>query len=203
MYDRLSRFAGPPWEWYNRAAYSTIHKRRADQKDQYERVLVMHKSWLRMAMRDVFLRLVRLSDAEALQRHCFPDQSLADVQGYLQWCLAQMEKGRMVRLVAEADAQVIGGGQLTVHRHDAEIGSLVVASLWRRRGIGTALLKALIDAAQAHGVQTLELMADTDRQWLQHWYARLGFAPHGEKVLPGDERVIIMRMLLKSPSPGR
>ena len=81
-----------------------------------------------MAMRDVVLRPVRLSDAEDLQRHCLPEQPLADVQRYLQWCLAQIEKGRMVRLVAEVDGQVIGGGQLTIHRCDAEIGSLVVAS---------------------------------------------------------------------------
>ncbi len=156
-----------------------------------------------MTERGYVLRSVRLSDAADLQLHCLPGQSLADVQGYLQWCLAQTEKGRMVRLVAEVDGQVIGGGQLAICRHDAEIGSLVVAPPWRRRGIGTALLKALIDAAQAHGVQTLELMANTDLPWLQAWYVRLGFAHNGERVLPGDERVVVMRMLCRCPSPGR
>jgi N-acetylglutamate synthase-like GNAT family acetyltransferase len=146
---------------------------------------------------------VHLSDAADLQLHCLPEQPLADVQSYLQWCLAQMEKGRMVRLVAEVDGQVIGTGQLAIHRHDAEIGSLVVTPPWRRRGIGTALLKTLINAAQTQGVQTLELMANTDLPWLRDWYVRLGFAPTGERVLPGDERVVVMRMLCRCPSPGR
>ena len=155
-----------------------------------------------MAKRDVVLRPIRLSDAADLQRYCFPEQTLADVQSYLQWCLALIEKGRMVRLVAEAGGQVIGGGQLTIHRRDAEIGSLVVASPWRRRGVGTALLQALIDSARAHGVRALELMANTGQPWLRDWYVRLGFAPDDDRVLPGDERVVVMRMLLESPSSG-
>jgi GNAT superfamily N-acetyltransferase len=156
-----------------------------------------------MPEKDVVLRPVCPSDAIDLQRHCFPDQTLADVQNYLRWCLAQTGKGHMVRLVADVEGQVIGGGQLTIHRPDAEIGSLVVASPWRRRGIGTALLKALIDSAQAYGVQTLELMANADWPWLQDWYARLGFVPDGERVLPGNERVVVMRMLVKSSPPER
>ena len=152
-----------------------------------------------MTERGYVLRPVHLSDAADLQLHCLPEQPLADVQSYLQWCLAQTEKGRMVRLVAEVDGQVIGVGQLAIHRHDAEIGSLVVTPPWRRRGIGTALLKTLINAAQTQGVQTLELMANTDLPWLRDWYVRLGFAPTGERVLPGDERVVVMRMVCRCP----
>lgn len=156
-----------------------------------------------MTKRDIVLRSLHLSDAEDLQRHCFPDQPLADVRDYLCWCLAQIDKGRMVRLVAEANGQVIGSGQLTIHRSAAEIGSLVVAPCWRRQGIGTALLKALIDSAQAHGVQALELRASVYQPWLQRWYAGLGFLPDGERTLSGNERVVAMRRLLNSPPAER
>ena len=148
------------------------------------------------------VRPVRLTDAADLQRNCWPEQSLADVQTYLHWCLVQADKGRMLRLVAEVDGQVIGGGQLAIYRRDAEIGSLVVAPAWRRRGIGAALLKALIGAAEARGVPALELMASGDVPWLQSWYRRLGFSGDGERVLPGDERVVVMRKLSLWPPTG-
>ena len=140
------------------------------------------------------LRPVCLTDAADLHRNCFPEQSLEEVQSYLRWCLAQVPKGRMVRLIAQVDRQVIANGQLAIHRRDGEIGSLVVAHEHRKQGIGGALLDALISEAWKKGVRTLEVWARSDLSWLQAWYQRRGFVFHANKTLPGGESVVVLRM---------
>jgi GNAT superfamily N-acetyltransferase len=144
------------------------------------------------------LRPVRLSDAAGLHRHCTPDQPLDDIRAYLEWCLVQVSKGRMVRLVAELDGQIVASGQLTLARRTGEIGSLVVAPSCRQWGIGRVLLEALIEQARRRGVRVLEIAAHAEAAWVCAWYERQGFVPVGERVLPHDERVVLLRMGLPS-----
>jgi len=100
----------------------------------------------------------------------------------------------MVRLVVELDGQVVANGQLTLGRHTGEIGSLVVAPSCRRRGIGRVLLDALIERARRRGVRVLEIAARADASWVRAWYERQGFVLVEERVLPRDERVVLLRM---------
>lgn len=138
----------------------------------------------------------RWSDALDIQRNCFPEQTLKEVQDYLRWCLDRQGKGRLVRLVAEADGQVVASGQLTLLRDRGEIGSLVVAEPYRSRGIGTALVQALVEKAREHQVRTLEISASTDAPWIQAWYERLGFTFRRTHTFPGQEQVAILQLTL-------
>lgn len=142
------------------------------------------------------VRPVRLSDAAALHHHCFPQQAQEAVADYVRWCLAQKGNGHIIRLVAEVDGQVVANGQLAIHRDKGELGSLIVAVTHRRRGIGSALLRALIDAARERGVRDLEIAARLDADWVQAWYRRLGFVGRREHTFPGGERVLVMRLSL-------
>jgi len=142
------------------------------------------------------VRPLRLSDAVDLQKNCYPEHRLAEVRDYAQWCILQMDKGRMVRLVVEAGGEVVANGQLTLHPVCSEIGSLLVSSAFRRKGVGTALLEALVAEAHKRRVRTIEVMASSEAAWLQEWYRRQGFADYGEKILPGDERVAVLRRSL-------
>jgi ribosomal protein S18 acetylase RimI-like enzyme len=142
------------------------------------------------------VRSVRSTDAADLQQNCFSEQALDQVQDYLRWCLTQQAKGRIVRLVAEMDTQVIANGQLTILRDRGEIGSLVVAVPYRQRGIATALIQALIDTASEYGVRILEITAHTDRPWIRAWYERLGFTFQRDHTFPGSERVAVLQMAL-------
>jgi ribosomal protein S18 acetylase RimI-like enzyme len=135
-------------------------------------------------MNDFVLRPARIKDAAALWRNCFSQNTLDETREYLAWCLRQMEKGRVVRLVAEADGQAVANAQLTLRRDRAEIGSLVVAEGYRRRGIATALVAALTDEARKRGVQYLEIGARASEPALIALYQRWGFAPGPEKELP-------------------
>jgi GNAT superfamily N-acetyltransferase len=150
----------------------------------------------------VVVRPLRASDAVDLQQDCFPDQPLDAVQAYADWCLRQMEMGRLLRLVAEVNGRTVGNGQLTLQGDQAEIGSLVVAPAYRRNGIGRQLLWALIAEAHRRGSHALVLAVSVREPWLRAWYEREGFVHSGERVLPRGERVWVLHMQLSDKEAG-
>ena len=154
---------------------------------------------------DWILRPARMEDAEVLWRNCFSQNTLSETREHLAWCLRQMEKGRLVRLVAEAGGQVVANAQLILWRDRAEIASLVVAEGYRRRGIATALVAALTAAARQWAVQQLEIGARASERELIALYRRWGFVPAREIELPhlsGDNQVIYLIKGLSPPEPG-
>jgi ribosomal protein S18 acetylase RimI-like enzyme len=80
--------------------------------------------------------------------------------------------------VIEVDGEP--AGRLYVHRgpRDIRIMDIALAPPFRRRGIGTALLDALIAEAQASG-RTLSIHVEADNP-ARRLYQRLGFARAGE-----------------------
>lgn len=81
-----------------------------------------------------------------------------------------------------------GEHMLAVDAHGAPIGTarlppdgrfsrLAVLKPWRGKGVGEALLKAMIDQARAHGWATLNLYAQVANE---SFYARHGFVAIGE-----------------------
>lgn len=124
---------------------------------------------------EAIIRPARLDDARPLQRHCYPNHALEDVQDYLSWCLRQAEKGRIVRLVAEVDGQSVGNAQLTVWGREGEIGSLVVADGYRRQGLATQLLARLVAEARQRDLIALEISVCECQPAILAFYERLGF----------------------------
>jgi GNAT superfamily N-acetyltransferase len=124
---------------------------------------------------DAIIRPARLDDAEALHRHCYPEYGLDDVREYLAWCLRQADKGWIVRLVAEVGGQAVGNAQLTLWRQNGEIGSLVVAPDYRRRGLARRLLTALMNEADRRGLEALEIGANECQPAIIAFYQRMGF----------------------------
>jgi len=149
------------------------------------------------------LRAVQPNDATDLQKHCHPEQPVQAVESYLRWCITQMKASRMARLVAEVGGHAIANGQLTVHRRRGEIGSLVVAPVYRRQGIGSALLETLTERARAGCVELIEIAARQDMPWVQAWYQRRGFVPHGVEDRPGEGHVVVLHLRLKSVDEHR
>lgn len=121
------------------------------------------------------IRPARLSDAEALHCHCYPDATLETVRDYLAWCLRQADKGRIVRLVADVDGQAVGNVQLTAWGSVGEIGSLVVGEPFRRRGLARLLLMAAIGEARQCGLWAVDITVRSDEVELAAFYRSLGF----------------------------
>lgn len=76
--------------------------------------------------------------------------------------------------VALADGEPVGTGRLLP---DGHIGRMAVVPEWRGRGVGAALLEALIAEAGRRGMRRLALSAQTHALG---FYAGFGFEPEGE-----------------------
>jgi predicted GNAT family N-acyltransferase len=80
-------------------------------------------------------------------------------------------------VVAIADGIPIGTGRLLA---DGHIGRMAVLRKWRRRGAGSALLTALMDAARELGISRVMLNAQIQAL---PFYLRHGFRAEGEEFL--------------------
>ncbi len=134
----------------------------------------------------VRIRPLTLSDAQDLQRHCFPGESLESVADYVQRALGYVERGRSTHLVAETGGRAVANAQLLCWRKRAEIGSLVVAEPLRGQGVGSALIEALSHAAAHMGVEQIEIGADEDNKSALDLSRHLGFTPYKKVRVPGN-----------------
>lgn len=76
--------------------------------------------------------------------------------------------------IAFENEKAIGTGRLLP---DGHIGRMAILKEWRRRGIGAAILKALIDAAKRRGDREIALSAQLHAV---EFYRTHGFEPVGD-----------------------
>lgn len=93
-------------------------------------------------------------------------------------------------LARNAEGKAIGTGRLSP---DGHIGRMAVVPDWRGRGVGAAILAALVARARAHGMAEIALNAQTQARG---FYARQGFAERGpEFIEAGIPHVAMVRRL--------
>lgn len=78
-------------------------------------------------------------------------------------------------IARDASGQPIGTGRLTPER---KIGRMAVLSQWRGRGVGDAMMLALLDQARQRRWPEISLHAQVSAET---FYARHGFLPYGER----------------------
>jgi ribosomal-protein-alanine acetyltransferase len=101
-------------------------------------------------------------------------------------------------LVAEAAGDVVGYAGLSVlpGSPQADIQTIGVDAPYRRLGVGTALLTALLDEAERRGATEVLLEVRADNPSAQALYARHGFsaiAVRPRYYQPDDVDAIVMR----------
>ncbi len=99
---------------------------------------------------------------------------------------ARVANGEGVLLVAEADGGVGGLGGLVVGHAILDLAAYGVAYLgmlvdgeWRRRGVGGALVGAVIDAARDHGCHKVSLQVWPHNEGAIALYRKFGFEEEG------------------------
>jgi putative acetyltransferase len=142
------------------------------------------------------LRAVRLSDAEAL---CAMFNMPGFRRGTLRMPFETVEawERRIAKstpestwIVAELDSKLVGHGSVTVQSapRRAHIGEIVIGvdDNFVGRGIGSAILSALLDVADNwRGLKRLELTVYADNEPAIGLYTRHGFVVEGRHVKAG------------------
>ena len=98
-------------------------------------------------------------------------------------------------IARDGDGQPIGTGRLTPAR---TLGRMAVLPEWRGRGVGEALLAALLEQARALGWRELSLHAQAGAIG---FYARAGFLPVGERFQEAGIEHQAMRLLPGALNP--
>ena len=96
-------------------------------------------------------------------------------------------------IARDAEDRPIGTGRLTPERL---IGRMAVLKEWRGRGVGEALLEALLHQARALGYPEVELHAQVHAI---PFYEKYGFEAYGDEF---DECAIMHRMMRLDLAPG-
>ncbi|MEM3699619.1 MAG: GNAT family N-acetyltransferase [Candidatus Bathyarchaeia archaeon] len=104
---------------------------------------------------------------------------------WLSKTLASLEKEEIFFLVAEVDGKVIASSDIRplrwVERHVGVLG-IIVKSGFRDVGIGTEMMKTLVEQAYKMGLKVLTLSAFATNKRAIHVYEKAGFVQTG--VIP-------------------
>ena len=101
------------------------------------------------------------------------------VEGEEDWIRVHLDDPRQLVIVCELDGRIVGTcnlrffKQLTT-RHRAEIGISIQRAYWSL-GIGSALFREMISAAEANGTAILELSFLEGNERARALYERFGF----------------------------
>lgn len=100
-------------------------------------------------------------------------------------------------LVGAAGMQVVAYAGLAVAGGEGDVQTIAVAPEYQGRGVGTALLAALLEEAAARGCREvfLDVRADNDRA--RSLYERFGFEAVGRRVgyyQPSGTDAVVMRL---------
>jgi predicted GNAT family N-acyltransferase len=98
-------------------------------------------------------------------------------------------------LARDGQGQPIGTGRLTPEHR---IGRMAVLADWRGRGVGNAVLLALLDEARQLGWREVSLHAQASAIG---FYARHGFLPYEARFLEAGIEHQSMRRILDKPNP--
>jgi ribosomal-protein-alanine N-acetyltransferase len=151
------------------------------------------------------IRVMTAADLDAvlgLERELFGEEAWS--RRMLTDELAQQPASRHY-LVAEEDGTVTGYGGLLAASGQADVLTLAVTARRWGRGVGSALLEALLAEAARRGCTECFLEVRVDNFRAQRLYRRHGFAEIGIRkgyYQPSGADALVMRAPLREPAKG-
>lgn len=91
----------------------------------------------------------------------------------------QLEKSNALYMVAEREGQIIGVCGLVESYGEAEIYNVSVDSNYRRRGVGTLLMRELLAEGSRKGINAYTLEVRAGNEAAIYLYEKLGFMKEG------------------------
>jgi RimJ/RimL family protein N-acetyltransferase len=144
--------------------------------------------------REVILRTPRWEDMDDLMelRNSLVDEKAEiartdkvtreDEVEWLPKVLARLEKDELFFLVAEVNGKVVASSDIDIltgnEKHVGVLG-IVLKSGFRDLGIGTEIMKTLVEQAMALGLKVLTLQAFATNNRAVHVYEKVGFVQTG------------------------
>ena len=123
----------------------------------------------------------------------------ADLFGAERWSAAmfwnELANGNHYLVALDGD-EVIGYAGLSVSGHEAWVQNIAVRADKQRRGIGRALLEALLAEAKRRGVHAVLLEVAVDNRPAQRLYDTYGFEPVGVRrgyYQPSNTDALVMK----------
>lgn len=131
----------------------------------------------------VDIRTIRQADVAKMSAALAPEVSSAHVR--MRW--QEHEAGHREMLVAELHGQIagtvsVGGGRYHLP-NSLRLFALDVGPAFRRRGVGTALVKAVEARARGEGVRSVNLEVATENGVAIGLYERLGYRRQGRPIV--------------------
>ncbi len=115
--------------------------------------------------------------------------------------LASMEKGELVDVVAEVDGKMVANAEITRRKgnmsHVGDIGIGIRAG-YRGTGIGTELMKMLVDYSKNMGLKIVVLAVFETNKTAQGLYKKAGFTENGripKGVYKNGKYIDLIRMV--------
>jgi len=109
--------------------------------------------------------------------------SREDEIGWLSNALARLEKDETIYVIAEVDGKVVGNSELgrKTSGRDRHVGAIGIAIRdgFREIGIGTEMIRILIDQAKSMGLKVLTLSVFANNERAHHTYHKFGFVDTG------------------------
>jgi len=132
----------------------------------------------------VKVRTAKLEDALSLQRNCLSANTVDEVKSFLKKDIEEMEKGSKVRLVAEANDEVIGNLEIHLSRHPltfhtADISTVVVNPRFKRKGIATKMIETALKIAKERKIEIVKIDVEAKNTPAVKLYLKAGFKEYG------------------------
>jgi ribosomal-protein-alanine N-acetyltransferase len=151
------------------------------------------------------LRALRFSDLDrvlALEPELFGRGAWS--RGVYDEELATPGRTYLAAVVDDPDELLVGWAGLAAGE-EAQVMTVGVAPGYRRRGIATQLLGALLDVAREQGARSVLLEVRASDDGAQALYARAGFTPIGRRrhyyVAEGEDAIVMRTVLRRGSGP--
>lgn len=141
-------------------------------------------------------RTERERDAALALRH----RVFCDEQGVAPELEQDGRDDEALHVVALAGGEVVGTCRLGFDGPTAKLGRMAVEPSARGAGLGAAILEAGVEQAREAGARRVALNAQTGAA---AFYARAGFAPHGEPFQEAGIEHVRMDLDLPAPDGAR